>query len=267
MKVKSMFLLIICFAVVVIMQSGCSRIEIKDPENDQFVTPPHTLIVQHTGCGSVEQDSFEAWLDRGSDMEHNITGAFSFQSDVWTAESFPLEMGKHTLTVRADVSTSGWCSVGQAADTVTFYVAPCSDFDLAFGMNFEMAPDTITLVWGEKNVEKIANGETKVIQVPENSPFLIDGKLPATAIYAMRNTSTSQLKFNALLKHAGDILHQKVLVFCDQEPIADTAVVVLKPSSEPLKFWLEAGDIFNTPSDDTRPVFFLANLQVRVYPL
>lgn len=260
-----LFLVLLTFGLLLF--SACSRIEIENPaEAGQNITTPYTLVARHTGCGAVQQASFQAWLDKNGDSPQEITQAFSFNADVWTASDFDLPMGTHTLTVRADVTTGSWCSKSRSSDERTFFVAPCTDFETAWGEDFSMAPDTLTIEWGE-TVEKIAAGATKVINLPEDSPYIVDGKLPATVTFGITNLTPKNLKFNAVLSHGADELYHNFLVFCGEGPVTETAHVQLTPGNEPLNLHLEAGDIFNSPADDTRALFFAAKLQVRIYPL
>ena len=267
MKSLSCTLLVAFLAFGFILTPGCSRIEIQSPAEDgQNVTTPYTLIVEHTGCGTVEPETFEAWLDKDSDAPQEITSAFSYASDIWTALDYNLPMGHHTLSVSAAVTTGSTCYVGSSSDTRTFFVAPCTDFVTAWGEDFELEPDMLFIEYGDVVVE-IAQRASKMINLPEDSPLLVDGKLPATVKYGINNTTNKNLKFQVFVRHGEDYLYSKDLVFCGQGVIEEQRQVVLSPSADFLNLTVEAGDILVSPSDDTRPVFFSGKLQVRVYPL
>ena len=267
MKISSYALLVVLLALGFVLMNGCSRIEIQNPaEDEQNITTPYTLVVQHTGCGTVNPETFKAWLDKDSDTPQEITSAFSYSQDTWTASDYNLPMGNHALLVSADVTTGSWCYEGTSSDERTFFVAPCTDFVTAWGEDFELAPDTLTIEY-DTNVVKIAQGETQIINLPEDSPLLVDGKLPATVKYGIRNKTTKNLKFRGFLKHGETILYYKDLAFCGEGVVNEQHRVNFSPSANPLTLTVEAGDILVSPSDDTRPVFFNGKLQVRVYPL
>lgn len=259
--------LVVLLAFGFIFMIGCSRIEIEKPaQNELNITPPYTLFVKHTGCGTVKSETFKAWLDKDSDAPQEITAAFSYSQDSWTAANYDLPMGNHSLTVSANVTTGSWCFAGKSSDSRSFFVAPCTDFVTAWGENFEMAPDTLTIEYNT-TVIKIAQGETKMINLPEDSPLLVDGMLPATVKYGINNKTTKNLKFGVILNHGGTILYSKDLAFCGAGVVNEEHQVNFSPSAEPLTLTVEAGDILVSPSDDTRPVFFNGKLQLRVYPL
>lgn len=246
---------------------GCSRIEIEKPaENEKNITTPYTLVVKHTGCGSVRQETFQAWLDKDSDASVDISDIFSYSQDTWTASDYDLPMGNHSLWVTADVTTGGWCRKAKTYDERSFFIAPCTDFVTAWGDNFEMAPDTLFIEYNG-TVVKIPNGETKVINLPEDSPLIVDGKLPATTKFGISNTTTNNLKFRMILNHAETALYWKDLAFCGEGIVNEEHPVTISPSSEPMTISIEAGDILASPSDDTRPIFFSGKLQLRIYPL
>ena len=254
-------------ALGVILMNGCSRIEIQNPAQDeQNIITPYTLVVKHTGCGTVEPETFQAWLDKDSDTAREITNAFSYSQDTWTASDFNLPMGNHTLWVNANVSTGSMCYEQKHGDERTFFVAPCADFVTAWGEDFEFDPDTLIVEY-DTTVVKIAQGETKVINLPENSPLLVNGKLPATVKYGIRNKTAKNLKFNVFVKHGDGYLYFKDLAFCGEGLVNEEYQVEFSASSNALNITVEAGDIFVSPSDDVRPVFFSGKLQVRIYPL
>ncbi len=258
---------LVLLAFGIALTTGCSRIEIQNPAEDEGnITTPYTLVVQHTGCGTVNPETFKAWLDKDSDTPQEITNAFSYSNDTWTASNYNLPMGNHTLLVRADVTAGSWCYKGKSSDERTFFVAPCTDFVTAWGEDFELTPDTLTIEY-DTTVVKIAQGETKTINLPEDSPILVNGKLPATVKYSLRNKTIKNLKFRVFLKHGESILYYKDLAFCGETVVNEQQRINFSPSSSPMILTVEAGDIFVSPSDDTRPVFFSGKLQVRVYPL
>lgn len=266
MKSLSYPLLVVLLIIGFILVSGCSRIEVQNPAKDgQNITTPYTLVVKHTGCGSVKSGTFKAWLDKDSDAPQEITSIFSYAHNTWTAADYNLPMGNHSLTVSADVSTSSWCYKGTSSDVRTFFVAPCTDFVTAWGEDFELTPDTLTVAY-DTTVVKIAQGETKIINIPEDSPLLVDNKLPATISCGIKNKTAKSLKFQVYLKHGETFLYHEDLAFCGQSIVHVQHSVSLTPSSNPLPLTVEAGDILASPSDDTRPVFFNGKLQVRVYP-
>lgn len=259
--------LLVLLAVGFFFMNGCSNIVIEKPAAEELnITTPYTLVVKHTGCGTVKPETFKAWLDKDSDTNQEITSAFSYSQDTWTVSDYSLSMGNHTLSVRADVTTGSWCYEGKSTDERSFFVAPCTDFVTAWGEDFELAPDTLTIEY-DTTVVKIAQGETKIINLPEDSPLLVNGKLPATVKYGIRNKTTKNLKFRVFLKHGETILYDKDLAFCGGIVVNEQHRVNFSPSSNPLTLTIEAGDILVSPTDDTRPVFFNGKLQVRVYPL
>jgi hypothetical protein len=267
MKRFSYTLLFIPLVFGLFLMTGCSRIEIQNPaEDEQNIITPYTLVVHHTGCGTVSPGSFKAWLDKDSDSPQDITNAFSYSQDTWTASEYNLPMGNHTLWVNANVTTGSWCYEGKSSDKRTFFVAPCTDFVTAWGEDFEFTPDTLVIEY-DTTMIKIAQGETQVINLPENSPLLIDGKLPATVKYGIRNKTSNNLKFLVFARHGETNLYYKDLVFCGEGVVNEEHSVTLSPSPNPLNLTIEAGDILVSPSDDVRPIFFSGKLQVRVYPL
>jgi hypothetical protein len=266
MKNPFFMLLFIPFNLFIFM-SACSRIEIQSPEQDgQNITTPYTLVVDHTGCGTVKPETFKAWLDKDGDNPEDISNAFSYSQDTWTATDYDLPMGNHTLSVQAGVNTGGWCRVGKARDERAFFVAPCTDFEPAWGENFEMAPDVLTIEYNGTVVE-IGQGESKVISIPEGSPILVDGKLPATVSYGLNNLTDKNLKFRVVFRHGETVLYSKDLAFCGAGVVDESHQVLFSPSNEPITLIIEAGDILRSPTDDTRPIFYNAKLQVRIYPV
>ncbi|MBN1154752.1 hypothetical protein JXB12_07515 [candidate division KSB1 bacterium] len=259
-------LIVATMAISLILISGCSRIEIEKPaQNEPDVTTPYTLSVKHTGCGTVQPETFKAWLDKDSDLPYDITNAFTYSRDTWTAPDFDLSMGSHTLTVSADVTTGSWCRVAKHSDTRSFFVAPCTDFVEGFGSDFTMAPDTIYIEY-DATVLKIAQGESKTINLPDHSPMLVDGKLPVTVKFSLRNTTTKYIKFGMFLNHGGTVLYSKFIAFCGAVTVDEEHAITLSPSTEPLTLTIEAGDMYASPSDDTRAVFFNGKLMLRVFP-
>jgi hypothetical protein len=117
-----LFILVI-FSFVSIIASGCSYIEIIRPsEESTYVISPYDFQVEHTGCGRVEPETFRAWLDKGTDQEEDITAAFSYSNQKWTASNFEIALGGHALTASASVDTGGWCFVGKGSDERQFFV-------------------------------------------------------------------------------------------------------------------------------------------------
>ena len=264
---RKVFYVLFAFVLALVLMNGCSRIEIEKPaQGEQNITTPYSLVVKHTGCGTVKPESFKAWLDKDSDTAQDITSAFSYSQDSWTAADYSFSMGNHTLFVSADVTTGAWCYETKNTDKRAFFVAPCTDFVEAWGEDFELAPDTLTIEYNT-TVVKIAQGETKIINIPEGSPLLINGMLPTTIKYGIRNKTSKNLKFRVFLRHGETVLYDKDLAFCGETVVNEQHHVNLSPSSNPLTLIIEAGDILVSPSDDTRPVFFNGKLQVRVYPL
>ncbi|MBN1464784.1 hypothetical protein JXA02_03410, partial [candidate division KSB1 bacterium] len=163
-------------------------------------------------------------------------------------------------------STGGWCYEGKSSDQRTFFVAPCTDFVIGWGEDLQLVSDTLTIEY-DTTVIEIAQGETKTISLAEDSPFLVNGQLPATVKYGLKNKTTKNLKFILLLNHGGTVLYQKDVAFCGESTLQEQQRVTFSPSAEPLMLTVEAGDMFASPSDDTRAVFFNGNLQLYVYPL
>lgn len=247
--------------------TACSSIEIENPAEDvENITTPYTLVVKHKGCGSVNTGTFKAWLNKDSDSPLEITSAFTYSNDTWTAQDYNLPMGNHTLWVNADITTGSWCFESKSSDTRMFFVGPCTDFVTAWGEDFEFVPDTLTIEYDTTAV-KIAQGETQIINLPENSPLLVNGKLPVTVQYGILNKTANNLKFQVFMRHGENNLYFKYLAFCGEGIMNEQKDVILSPSSSPLNITVEGADILVSPSDDTRPVFFSGKLQLRVYPL
>ena len=107
----------------IIYMAGCSYITIENPSQEEaLVTRPYDLNVEHTGCGSVQPGTFQALLDKGMASEQDITNAFSYSNELWSAPNQNLPIGSHTFTASASVTTGGWCYVGRAMDTREFEV-------------------------------------------------------------------------------------------------------------------------------------------------
>jgi len=266
MKHLSFKVLVVLLVLGLVLAVSCSRIEIQKPAEDEpNVTTPYTLVVKHTGCGTVQPETFSAWLDKNSETPQEITDAFSYAMDIWTAMDYALPMGTHMLSVSAEVTTGSMCYVGSSSDSSVIFVAPCTDFVTAWGENFKLEPDKVSIEYDETVVE-IDQGETEIISIPEDSPFLVDGQLPVTISYGIENLTTDNLKFLVLIRH-GEWAMSEDHAFCGAGVVQIQHDVSLSPSAEPLNFTIEGGDILVSPSDDTRPIFFSGKLQLRVYPL
>ena len=268
MKDFSRVMLIAALVPVGFLVNACSNILIQNPtKNEQIISTPYTLVVKHTGCGTVKPETFKAWLDKGSNTSQEITSDFSYSLNTWTSTDYSLSMGNHTLSVGADVIAGGWCYTAKNADTRTFFVAPCTDFVTALGRDFELAPNILTIEFGT-TVISITQGEEKSINIPDESPLIVNGKLPATVKYSIRNKTTKNLKFRVLMKHGDAILYYKDLIFCGEGIVNEQQLVNFSSDNNLLDLTIEAGDIINEPgSDDTRPIFFNGKLMVRFYPL
>jgi hypothetical protein len=108
-------------ALVFLAVGGCtSNIEIRNPpdEHKYLLEGPYDLEVVHTGCGGVVPDSLEAQFD-GKD----ITDAFTYGADTWTAADYELPLGTYTFSAKAEVTYAGpWCNKGRTWDAHTFNV-------------------------------------------------------------------------------------------------------------------------------------------------
>jgi hypothetical protein len=106
--------------LTLIFSSGCSYIKIVNPRADQqSMGTPHDLVVAHTGCGSVHGGSFRARLN-GTDITANFI--YDSRDETWTAIRYNLPVGRHTLSVSADISPGSWCFEGTGTDSRDFTV-------------------------------------------------------------------------------------------------------------------------------------------------
>jgi len=97
MKSLSYTLLVVLLVIGFIFVSGCSRIEVQNPAKDgQNISTPYTMVVKHSGCGSVKSGTFQAWLDKDTDAPQEITSAFSYAQDTWTAADYNRPNGNHS---------------------------------------------------------------------------------------------------------------------------------------------------------------------------
>lgn len=111
--------------VSVALAEGCySNIEIQSPaESRKHITTPYDLEIVHTGCGSAVVDSLEVWLDKGMERQEDISDAFTYGADTWTAPDYALPLDSHTLTVQAGVAPGLFCRIGREGDTREFFVS------------------------------------------------------------------------------------------------------------------------------------------------
>ncbi len=261
-----------CFNLIMLLLSscvflwGCSRIEIQKPAKDEVnIATPYTAVVRHTGCGTAVPESFKAWLDKDGDSPLEISDAFSYAQESWTAQDYNFPRGTHTLTARADVTTGASCVEDKSLAKRTFFVAPCADFVQAFGENFQLDPDTLTITYGP-TVVTLHQGETKILRIPENSPYLVDKKLSAFITYSLRNTTGNHLKIQVGLQHGVPVLYRNFLAFCRPDVvITEQHKVLFADSSSPLPLKL-VSYIDESPGDDDMTVFFRANLQIVIPP-
>jgi hypothetical protein len=107
---------------------GCkSYVEIKNPPKGyKYIYTPYDLKVVHTGCGTVKPETFEARLEYDpTGDEDDITSAFTYADDEWTASDYPLlTPGKSKLFAQARVSTGLFCKEYQKSDEREFFVLP-----------------------------------------------------------------------------------------------------------------------------------------------
>lgn len=146
MQVNTRTFLSILLVYSVIGIVGCSYITIKNPsEHEKYLTNPYDIHVEHTGCGSVEPETFQAWLDKGSSSEKDITSFFSYSNELWTALDYVFPSGNHTLTATAHVDTGGWCYILRATDRRDFEVGEYGLPDLVV-IDFEVT-GPVTCDW------------------------------------------------------------------------------------------------------------------------
>ena len=109
MKSMHYTLMVLSLTASFIVMNGCSRIEIQKPsDEDQIITTPYTLIVKHNGCGRPDPESFRAWLNKDDPNLLDISSAFTYAGDTWTALDYSLPRGNHTLTATANVRTGSF---------------------------------------------------------------------------------------------------------------------------------------------------------------
>jgi hypothetical protein len=91
-------------ALVCLNTNTCGQVKITSPdETRKNLTVPFDLVVEHSGCGQPLPE-ITAWLDRGTTKEQDISSAFVFDgSHTWSASSYPLPLGSHTLEVDPQV--------------------------------------------------------------------------------------------------------------------------------------------------------------------
>ena len=100
--------------LVEIIRRIFSTITIIDPsEQHQLVAMPFDVVVEHVGCGTVDNSSFRAVLDKDQANTLNITSKFSHPSDNrWVLDEFNssrLSEGKHTLTINLELTEDSIC--------------------------------------------------------------------------------------------------------------------------------------------------------------
>ena len=109
--------------LLVLSISACSSIEIRKPSgNQKFLVSPNNLMVVHRGCGSVRQNTFRAWLNKGEPNEQEITDFFSYANETWVSSMIPLPQARSFFTAHADVTTSGFCYKRQSTDRQEMFV-------------------------------------------------------------------------------------------------------------------------------------------------
>ncbi|RMG32382.1 MAG: hypothetical protein D6732_13495 [Methanobacteriota archaeon] len=246
-----------------ILWSGCSRIEIEKPSREEAdIVPPYTLIVKHTGCGTVKTETFHAEVVTEVDTD-TISYKFTYNEDTWTATDYSLPMGMVTLKVRANVVTGPWCYEYKTHDERTFFVAPCDNFQTAFGMFFELVPDTIVLTYGDNEL-KIGEGDSVEIVLPKNSPLLNGYTLPARVRFTFRNSEPANFKMLAVIMHGQKNIGSRYLAFCGEGEVEADIPVRINQTPEALQLAVVAPNMYRTPGDDTVPTFFRAKLQLIV---
>ena len=113
---------VIIFILVFFIFVGCSTIKILSPSEDQkYITTPYDLKVGHTGCGRVQLETFSAWLDKGTEVEQEITGSFTYTGS-WTAQNYELPLGSHELYAYAGLEKPNRCC-SDASDKRRFIVS------------------------------------------------------------------------------------------------------------------------------------------------
>lgn len=118
-------LMIICLIVFVFLFTACSSIVITKPSDDQkYLLTPNKLIVRHQGCGTVRQNTFKAWLNKGDSDEQEITSFFSYSNGTWIANNISLPITRNMFTAYADINTSAFCYERYSTDHQEMYVIP-----------------------------------------------------------------------------------------------------------------------------------------------
>ena len=116
-------IMIICLIVFVFLLTACSSIVITKPSDDQkYLLTPNKLVVRHQGCGTVRQNTFKAWLNKGDSDEQEITSFFSYSNHTWIANNIPLPITRNMFTAYADINTSAFCYERKSTDHQEMYV-------------------------------------------------------------------------------------------------------------------------------------------------
>ncbi len=133
----------------------------------------------------------------------------------------------------------------------------------------EMTPQRITIGYGSNSLI-VQQGENKLINLPENSPLLnANGKLPVQVEYTLRNKTNKNYRFHVAFRYGNSFLDPEQVTFAGGQSKTVLHNVVLTPSNNTsMRIGIEATDILiDAGSNDVRPVYFNANLRVRVYAI
>lgn len=129
-----LFALMALVAMAVFSSCDTAAIEITSPaEDQQTITTPFDLRVEHKGCGTINPRTFRALLDEGTSEQREISADFYHQSGIWTANQIELPAGSHTLTVKAIIRRGDvFCRVTSERDFHRFTVlAPVEEEEQA----------------------------------------------------------------------------------------------------------------------------------------
>lgn len=234
---------------------GCSYITIQNPsKNETYITNPYDIRVEHEGCGSVERETFHAWLDKGTKGQKDITAAFSHANGLWTAENYSFPFGDHTLTAIAGISKAGVCAIVRETDVRNFQVGEFERFE---NYAIEMSPPTLTLVYRVPSgtyMKKIDSGKTAT---------LYPGGSSIRVTYALRNKTEKNYRFNVCLFYDNRCRATQLVEFRGPTTVNVSQTVTLEPADS-RRLTVEATDILYEPiGNDVRPTYFSSIVSVR----
>ena len=124
--ILSLFAIVLLLAILRV--TLYSEIKIVDPSGEQqSVTLPFDVVVDHLGCGTVDVNSFQAYLDKDESTIPEISSKFRHVGDnrwiVDELDSDALSEGSHSLTVSVNLSPNDLCFHNDQ-DRLEFEVSP-----------------------------------------------------------------------------------------------------------------------------------------------